>query len=84
VEPYTVETSVTVVDKSKDPDLPLPTVAPTGDTPLPISHALEYLADALAEQGKTAEAGAVFEKLGQSHDRMRAGYWEFRKRQLVA
>ena len=60
------------------PSDPLP-----DDTPLPISHALEFLADALVEQGKLTEAKTVLNELGQKYDRMRAGYWEFRKRQCA-
>ncbi|KAI9637445.1 putative pheromone maturation-related protein, partial [Dioszegia hungarica] len=50
-----------------------------GDTPLPISHAVEFLADTLVEMGRLGDAGLIFAKLGEL-DRMRAGYWEYRRR----
>jgi protein farnesyltransferase/geranylgeranyltransferase type-1 subunit alpha len=50
------------------------------DTPLPVALALEFAADALVEQGRLSEAAMVYEELSEKHDRMRAGYWEFRKR----
>ena len=50
------------------------------DTPTPISFALEFYADALVEQGRLGDADAVFRELGDEVDRMRAGYWEYRRR----
>ncbi|ORY35543.1 hypothetical protein BCR39DRAFT_510606 [Naematelia encephala] len=67
----------------KDFSYPIPLDPLSRDTPLPISHALEFLADALAEQGKTEEAAEVFKQLGQEVDRMRAGYWDYRKQQIL-
>ena len=52
------------------------------DTPLPISHAVEFLADSLAEQGKTEEAAELFSELEEKHDRIRAAYWRWRKASL--
>jgi protein farnesyltransferase/geranylgeranyltransferase type-1 subunit alpha len=60
---------------------PLRTTPLTKDTPLPISHALEFVADALVEQGKTADAAEIFEDLGNKYDRIRLAYWQHRKRE---
>jgi protein farnesyltransferase/geranylgeranyltransferase type-1 subunit alpha len=63
-------------------DLPSPSDPLPQDTPLPISHAVEFLADALAEQGKKDEAGELYRDLGEKHDRMRAAYWAHRRSTL--
>lgn len=63
--------------------LPMPADPLPNDTPLPISHALEFAADALADQGRLGEASQVFAELASTHDRMRAGYWEFRRRECA-
>ncbi|GFZ49588.1 hypothetical protein JCM24511_07708 [Saitozyma sp. JCM 24511] len=63
VVPYTEgSTAFTTVDSSSF-DFPLPSVPLPADTPLPVPLALEFQADALAEQGKTGEASAVFAEL---------------------
>ena len=56
------------------PSNPLP-----ADTPIPVSHALEFLADAYLEQGQGDDAADIFAELGQIHDRMRAAYWKYRQ-----
>jgi protein farnesyltransferase/geranylgeranyltransferase type-1 subunit alpha len=53
------------------------------DTPTPISYALEFYADALVQEGKLGDAEAVFRELGEEVDRMRAGYWEYRRRECA-
>lgn len=50
---------------------------------MPISHALEILADAMVEQGKEKEAVDVYDQLGQEVDRIRAAYWAFRRDQVA-
>ena len=62
--------------------LPLPSDPLPQDTPLPISHAVEFLADALAEQGKTDEAAELYKDLGERLDRIRASYWAYRRSTL--
>ncbi|WVO23079.1 uncharacterized protein IAS62_004424 [Cryptococcus decagattii] len=63
--------------------LPMPSDPLPQDTPLPIPLALEYLADTFIEQNKVDDAAEVFEKLSSKYDRMRAGYWEFRRRECA-
>ena len=83
IVPYTAGVSVHLPETTTgDLSLALGPLPP--DIPVPISYALEYLADALLEQGEASEAAAVFDELGQKCDRMRAGYWEYRKRQCMA
>ncbi len=81
IMPYTEAVSAKMPKGSneyREPSNPLP-----DETPLPISHALEFLADALVEQGKKGEAGQVYERLGKETDRMRGAYWDFRRRQCL-
>lgn len=52
------------------------------DTPLPVPHALEFMGDALLEQNQLTEAASVFQKLVEL-DAMRAGYWEYRRRECL-
>lgn len=63
--------------------LPMPSDPLPQDTPLPIPLALEYLADTFIEQNRVDDAAEVFEKLSSKYDRMRAGYWEFRRRECA-
>lgn len=60
------------------PSNPLPK-----DTPLPISYALEFYAEASLEQGEKKEAAIVFERLGGEVDRMRASYWYYRRKECL-
>ncbi|WWD19103.1 hypothetical protein CI109_103561 [Kwoniella shandongensis] len=83
VIPYTTRPSATSVESSSTFDFPLPSDPLPNDTPLPVSLALEYLGDSLIEQNQTTEAGQVFEELSLKYDRMRAGYWEYRRRECV-
>jgi protein farnesyltransferase/geranylgeranyltransferase type-1 subunit alpha len=53
------------------------------DTPLPISYALEFYAEALLEQGKKEEAGEVFVQLRDEVDRMRGTYWDHRRKECL-
>lgn len=46
------------------------------------SHALDFLADAYAEQGENEKAGKVLELLGTKADPIRRNYWEFKRREL--
>lgn len=46
------------------------------------SHALDFLADAYAEQGENEKAGRVLELLGTKADPIRRNYWEFKRREL--
>ncbi len=79
--PYTTGTAARIPEIEARPEIPHPSDPLPKDTPLPISHALEYLADCLVEQRQIAEAKEVFEELRQRYDRIRAGYWSFRKDQ---
>jgi len=75
IQVYTGQTS-----ESNDAttDLPLPSDPLPDDTPLPISHAVEFLADAFVEQKRIDEAKALFADLGGKYDRIRAAYWDYR------
>lgn len=53
------------------------------DTPLPISYALELYAESLLEQDKKKEAGEVFAQLGDEVDRIRASYWDHRRKECL-
>lgn len=46
------------------------------------SHALDFLADAWAEEGKVKEADLALRLLGSKYDRVRLNYWEW-KRELL-
>lgn len=46
------------------------------------SHALDFLADAYAEQGEDEKSGKVLEFLGAKADPIRRNYWEFKRRGL--
>jgi protein farnesyltransferase/geranylgeranyltransferase type-1 subunit alpha len=48
------------------------------------SHALDFLADAWSEQGKTEEASRALRLLGDRYDRVRKNYWEWKRKQLGA
>ncbi|WWC90667.1 uncharacterized protein L201_005603 [Kwoniella dendrophila CBS 6074] len=81
--PYTTRPSAKIPGNPQDLDFPLPSSPLADDTPLPVSLALEYLADTLLEQGLSAEAGEVFSELSTQYDRMRAGYWEYKRRECI-
>jgi protein farnesyltransferase/geranylgeranyltransferase type-1 subunit alpha len=53
------------------------------DTPTPVPLALEFLADALLEQGSKDQAAKVFAQLGGEVDRMRAAYWDMRRQECL-
>lgn len=83
--PYlTSSTSIpsTSLPPAADASSPLPLAKDPlpADTPTPISFALEFYAEAMVEQGRTGDAEGVFRELGEEVDRMRAGYWEYRRR----
>jgi protein farnesyltransferase/geranylgeranyltransferase type-1 subunit alpha len=63
--------------------LPMPSDPLPQDTPLPISYALEFYAEALLEQGKKGEAGQVFAQLRDEVDRIRASYWDYRRKECL-
>jgi protein farnesyltransferase/geranylgeranyltransferase type-1 subunit alpha len=63
--------------------LSMPSEALPNDTPLPISHALEFYAEALLEQKKKEEAAEVFAQLGNEVDRIRASYWDYRRKECL-
>ncbi|KAK1599427.1 prenyltransferase alpha subunit [Colletotrichum navitas] len=46
------------------------------------SHALDFLAEVLAEKGQKAEAVKYLDRLAEKWDPVRAGYWKYRKQQL--
>lgn len=46
------------------------------------SNALDFLADAYAEQGENEKSGKVLDFLGTRADPIRRNYWEFKKRGL--
>lgn len=85
VEPYATrpDDHLTARPSSTDFAYPLPSDPLPKDTPLPISHALEFVADARAEQGNKVEAAELFADLGAKYDRMRAAYWDFRRRDCL-
>jgi protein farnesyltransferase/geranylgeranyltransferase type-1 subunit alpha len=74
-------------DKSISTDssstLPMPSDPLPNDTPLPISYALEFYAESLLEQSKKEEAAEVFAQLGGEVDRIRASYWDYRRKECL-
>ncbi|OLN86887.1 Protein farnesyltransferase/geranylgeranyltransferase type-1 subunit alpha [Colletotrichum chlorophyti] len=46
------------------------------------SHALDFLAEVLAEKGQKDEAAKYLDRLAEKWDPVRAGYWKYRKQQL--
>jgi protein farnesyltransferase/geranylgeranyltransferase type-1 subunit alpha len=48
------------------------------------THALDLLAEIYAEEGKRDEADLCLKRLGQKWDRIRVGYWEWRRKCLEA
>jgi protein farnesyltransferase/geranylgeranyltransferase type-1 subunit alpha len=74
-------------DKSISTDssstLPMPSDPLPNDTPLPISYALEFYAESLLEKTKKEEAGEVFAQLGGEVDRIRASYWDYRRKECL-
>ena len=79
--PYTAGTTIKQGLKSASSEYPAPSYPLPIDTPLPVSLALEFFADALIEQGHMNDAAVIFAELSHQYDRMRAGYWEYRRRQ---
>jgi protein farnesyltransferase/geranylgeranyltransferase type-1 subunit alpha len=63
--------------------LPMPSDPLPKDTPLPISYALEFYAESLLEQGKKSEAAEVFAQLGNEVDRIRASFWDYRRKECL-
>ncbi|WVR07521.1 hypothetical protein IAU60_004563 [Kwoniella sp. DSM 27419] len=83
VLPYTARTESMETQTPTSYIYPLPTAPLPQDTPVPIPLALEYLADSLLEQDKAFEAGEVYSQLSTQYDQMRAGYWEYKRREAV-
>ncbi|KAK4687464.1 protein farnesyltransferase/geranylgeranyltransferase type-1 subunit alpha, partial [Tremellales sp. Uapishka_1] len=77
--PYTSRPPSTSSATPTDYIHPLPSFPLSDDTPLPVPLALEFLAESLLEQGSKKEAALVYAELSTEHDRMRAGYWEYRR-----
>lgn len=48
------------------------------------SHALDFLADLYVEKGDKDKAATYLERLAEKWDPIRAGYWNYRKRQIAA
>lgn len=48
------------------------------------SHALEFLADVWAEKGEKEKAVLYLSRLAEKWDPIRAGYWNYRKKQIAA
>ncbi len=47
------------------------------------THALDLLAEVYAEKGDTERADLCLRRLGEKWDRIRAGYWEWRRKSLL-
>ena len=88
-KPYTPLLSSIAVYTAKDivsessGDLPMSSDPLPQDTPLPISYALEFYAEALLEQSKKADAAEIFAQLGNEVDRIRASYWDYRRKECL-
>jgi len=48
------------------------------------THALDLLAEIYAEKGDKEKADLSLRRLGQKWDRIRVGYWEWRRKCLEA
>lgn len=72
-----------LVSPSDPTPLPMPQESLPADTPLPISHALELWAEILVEQEQKDEAAKVYIQLRDEVDRMRAAYWDHRRRAVA-
>jgi protein farnesyltransferase/geranylgeranyltransferase type-1 subunit alpha len=88
-KPYTpllpaiaIYTGKDITSDSSD-GLPMPADPLPKDTPLPISYALEFYAEALLEQSKKDQAAEIFAQLGNEVDRMRASYWGYRRKECL-
>ena len=46
------------------------------------SHALDFLADVWTEEGRRDDADRALRLLGNRYDRVRRGYWEWKRKQL--
>jgi len=87
-KPYTPLLPAIAIYTGKDipsdsTSLPLPCDPLPKDTPLPISYALEFYAECLLEQNKKDEAAEVFAQLGNEVDRIRASYWDYRRKECL-
>ncbi|TEA21969.1 Protein farnesyltransferase/geranylgeranyltransferase type-1 subunit alpha [Colletotrichum sidae] len=47
------------------------------------THALDFLAEVLAEKGQKEEAFKYLDRLAEKWDPVRAGYWKYRKQQIA-
>lgn len=54
-----------------------------GETPTPVPLALEFQADAVAEDGRLGDAAAIYGQLATDADKMRAAYWEMKRAECV-
>lgn len=55
----------------------------SGEEDVKSSHALDFLADAWAEEGETKKAERALVLLGDKYDRIRKNYWEWRRKSLL-
>lgn len=53
-----------------------------GEEKVTSTHALELLAESYAEKGEKEEADLCLRRLGEKWDRIRLGYWEWRRQML--